>query len=297
MATRWLGLGLAWTVLALTFISPSLAVVIRGLPNDHYHAFADPMVFVLVGIGAAALWRAVPRGVPATGPVVACPDARSAPGRGGHARGRRVGPGAPAPGDQPGPGLSRRAGRGRADRGRGWAGPDRAPVDPRLQVRRGVCLSTRPRRARHRVRRATGDAAGGPGRSAGGSVVVMVCDRLFEAVIGAACGGAAEAQLVRSCDSRARRPVRCLTGRVISVYRRPRRVRVSGIANAGAPNAGVRSSPDLDREGGPRSRCGPLVAAPLSRGRARDGADGAEGGRAVAETATSCGRFGHRASQ
>ena len=31
-----------------------------GLPNDHYHAFADPMVFALVGIGAAAAvgaWR------------------------------------------------------------------------------------------------------------------------------------------------------------------------------------------------------------------------------------------------
>ncbi len=57
VAARWLGLGLLWTATALTFISPSLAVVIRGLPNDHYHAFADPMVFVLVGMGAAGLWR------------------------------------------------------------------------------------------------------------------------------------------------------------------------------------------------------------------------------------------------
>lgn len=57
VAARWLGLGLLWTAAALTFISPSLAVVIRGLPNDHYHAFADPMVSVLVGMGAAALWR------------------------------------------------------------------------------------------------------------------------------------------------------------------------------------------------------------------------------------------------
>ena len=61
-AARWLGLGLLWTAFALTFASPSLAVVVRGLPNDHYHAFADPMVFVLVGIGAAALWRAAPPG-------------------------------------------------------------------------------------------------------------------------------------------------------------------------------------------------------------------------------------------
>ena len=30
--------------------------VVRGLPNDHYHAFADPMVFTLVGLGVARLW-------------------------------------------------------------------------------------------------------------------------------------------------------------------------------------------------------------------------------------------------
>ena len=53
-AVRWLGLGLAWTALALTFAAPGLAVVVAGLPNDHYHAFADPMVFVLVGLGAGA---------------------------------------------------------------------------------------------------------------------------------------------------------------------------------------------------------------------------------------------------
>ncbi len=44
--------------------------VIPGLPNDHYHAFADPMVFVLVGLGAggrdagalrARRWAAVRR--------------------------------------------------------------------------------------------------------------------------------------------------------------------------------------------------------------------------------------------
>ena len=59
-AARWLGLGLLWTAFALTFISPSLATVIPGLPNDHYHAFADPMVFTLVGLGAGALWRVRP---------------------------------------------------------------------------------------------------------------------------------------------------------------------------------------------------------------------------------------------
>ena len=54
---RWFGLGLLWTVVFLTVAAPSLAAVVRGLPNDHYHAFADPMVFVLVGLGVAALVR------------------------------------------------------------------------------------------------------------------------------------------------------------------------------------------------------------------------------------------------
>ncbi|HEV7810040.1 MAG TPA: hypothetical protein VGO64_05550, partial [Candidatus Limnocylindrales bacterium] len=52
---RWLGLALAWTIGALTLAASSLATVVPGLPNDHYHAFADPIVFVLVGVGIAAI--------------------------------------------------------------------------------------------------------------------------------------------------------------------------------------------------------------------------------------------------
>ncbi len=59
LVVHWFGLGLLWSVLFLTVAAPSLASVVRGLPNDHYHAFADPMVFVLVGLGAAALVREV----------------------------------------------------------------------------------------------------------------------------------------------------------------------------------------------------------------------------------------------
>jgi len=55
LAARWLGLGLLWTTAFLTLTAPSLASVVPGLPNDHYHAFADPMVFTLIGLGAAAL--------------------------------------------------------------------------------------------------------------------------------------------------------------------------------------------------------------------------------------------------
>jgi 4-amino-4-deoxy-L-arabinose transferase-like glycosyltransferase len=64
---RWLGLGLLWTVVALAVGAASLATVVIGLPNDHYHAFADPMVFVLVGVGVAALARVRPSWAPAAG--------------------------------------------------------------------------------------------------------------------------------------------------------------------------------------------------------------------------------------
>jgi hypothetical protein len=57
--------------------APSLASVIPGLPNDHYHAFADPMVFTLVGLGVAAATQGFLRAPghrpagPAVGPLVA----------------------------------------------------------------------------------------------------------------------------------------------------------------------------------------------------------------------------------
>jgi hypothetical protein len=76
-AVRWLGLGLLWSTAFLAVAAPSLASVVPGLPNDHYHAFADPMVVVLVGIGAAAVVREAtaagraPLGVAAAGLGVA----------------------------------------------------------------------------------------------------------------------------------------------------------------------------------------------------------------------------------
>jgi len=55
LAARWLGLSLLWSAAFLALTAPSLATVVPGLANDHYHAFAGPMVFTLVGLGAAAL--------------------------------------------------------------------------------------------------------------------------------------------------------------------------------------------------------------------------------------------------
>ncbi len=56
-AVRWLALTLAWSALVLAIVAANLATVVPGLPNDHYHAFLDPIVFVLAALGAAALWR------------------------------------------------------------------------------------------------------------------------------------------------------------------------------------------------------------------------------------------------
>ncbi|HYO42197.1 MAG TPA: glycosyltransferase family 39 protein [Candidatus Limnocylindrales bacterium] len=55
-AARWLLAGLGTSVVLLAVFAPSLAVIVPELPNDHYHAFLDPIVLALVGIGIARLW-------------------------------------------------------------------------------------------------------------------------------------------------------------------------------------------------------------------------------------------------
>jgi 4-amino-4-deoxy-L-arabinose transferase-like glycosyltransferase len=57
-AARWFGLTLIWTTIALSFAASGLATVVPRLPNDHYHAFVDPIVFVAIGLGIAGLVRA-----------------------------------------------------------------------------------------------------------------------------------------------------------------------------------------------------------------------------------------------
>jgi 4-amino-4-deoxy-L-arabinose transferase-like glycosyltransferase len=52
---RWLGLTVVWSAIALTIVAPSLQTVVAGLPNDHYHAYLDPVVFVLLALAARAL--------------------------------------------------------------------------------------------------------------------------------------------------------------------------------------------------------------------------------------------------
>jgi 4-amino-4-deoxy-L-arabinose transferase-like glycosyltransferase len=56
-AARWLAGSIAWSIVALTVAAPSLANVTPGLPNDHYHAFVDPLLVVAVAMAGVALAR------------------------------------------------------------------------------------------------------------------------------------------------------------------------------------------------------------------------------------------------
>jgi 4-amino-4-deoxy-L-arabinose transferase-like glycosyltransferase len=235
VVARWLGLGLVWTALVLTFASPSLATVVRGLPNDHYHAFADPMVFVLVGLGAAALWRGVPNGAAgaagggsATGVAVAA-SRRSATGV---AVGRAIAiagivavvawaalhqPPSPHPdGGFPGAAAA-------ADRIEGAAGPGpiRLLAIPDFKsvesyayplVRGGRTLERGAMISEASLER-PGSGVGEPGS------LVVICDSLFEPVIGAACGGPAEAIAVPGELGDVIDRFEAAPGRWISVFR------------------------------------------------------------------------------
>ena len=53
---RWLAVTMAWSCVILGLAIAGLANV-TALPVDHYHAFLDPFVFLVVGLGFAALAR------------------------------------------------------------------------------------------------------------------------------------------------------------------------------------------------------------------------------------------------
>ncbi len=53
---RWLTWVLVFCTIALAFVAPSLQRVVPGLPNDHYHAFLDPVVVLLLAIPAGHLF-------------------------------------------------------------------------------------------------------------------------------------------------------------------------------------------------------------------------------------------------
>ncbi len=184
VAVRWLALGLGWTALALSFISPSLATVTEGLPNDHYHAFADPMVFVLVGIGGAALWRAGDRVLAGAGGL-----SRAKPGRVLLGVGIAAllvwavthQPPAVAP-DGGFPAAEAAAARIEAD----------APSGP-IQLQSLPDFKTAEAYQYPLVRAGRVVELVAPGGGGADGTLVVICDSLFDTAIGAPCGGPAEA--------------------------------------------------------------------------------------------------------
>ena len=278
---RWFGLGLLWSVAFLTIAAPSLAAVVRGLPNDHYHAFADPLVFVLVGLGAAALVREIRR-----------PGRMGRGDRADRGTGRleRHAPptGRPSRWRFPGGGACRRCGSIRRWRtaaldrtGRPCSGRSRTSSRPRPS-RTPSSAWVEPCLPRHRMGSRPVAAWPLPARPEG---LVLLCDQLFRDAIGADCGGPAESAVAPDAGG----PdwgvlldrFEVAPGRWVSVYapQDDGRPTDAGYANAGAPDAGVRCPRDPD--GGGRSGSCPgnsLEAAGVPACASRDGSDGADGG-------------------
>jgi Dolichyl-phosphate-mannose-protein mannosyltransferase len=185
IGVRWL-VGLAtWSAVGLSLLAPSLQTVVAGLPNDHYHAFLDPVVAALLGISAARLAGGLPsaelgdrsRAAIASGLVVGVlalvglEVARW-----------------PSPDPDGGWAAAQAAGQRVVLETGGGPAPNRIAVlsTPDLKLPDGIGYP---------IARAGGvmvslpvDTADAPAPE----TIVVVCDRLFEPVIGAPCGGPAE---------------------------------------------------------------------------------------------------------
>jgi hypothetical protein len=184
---RFVGI-LVFSTVALAFAAPSLQRVVAGLPNDHYHAFLDPIVVMLLAIPAARLLEA------------ALDRFRAARGAGA-----RAGAGALLPAVAS---LAIAAGLAalvalEANRKPPHVDPDGGWVAARAAGERivtkaggipGVLVSLPEFKSADGIRFPIQEAFRRLGGSSGAAVttVVIVCDRLFETAIGAACGGPAE---------------------------------------------------------------------------------------------------------
>jgi hypothetical protein len=205
VAMRWLGGTLVWGVIALSVLAPSLQTVIAALPNDHYHAFLDPVVVILVSVAGVAmaapgtLPQLTPASLPAadTGPVGAGPV------------------GGPRPLARPRVDVAARTLLGIAliavvgleiDR---WPTPDPNGGWPAAQAsgaRIVETTGTAPVALVDIPTFKTPEGTGFPIVKAGGTLIddvwaagfiVVPCDRVFESVVGAKCAGPAEDRQMR----------------------------------------------------------------------------------------------------
>jgi len=180
-ALRWLLLTVAWATVALAILAPSLQTVVAGLPNDHYHAFIDPVVVTIVGVAGGLL---ATRGSPS-----ASNRRASAPILRGTVAVIVVA--LVAIGAWRWPSWT--------DPNGGWAAADAAghrivaiTGDQPVAVV-GVPDFKSPDAITFPIANAGGRlGVDGSGGVSSASYVVVVCDRLFEPVVGQACGGPAE---------------------------------------------------------------------------------------------------------
>jgi hypothetical protein len=210
-AVRWFGATLAWTIVALTVAASGLATIIPGLPNDHYHAFADPIVFVVVGVGLSALAGRRPgvwalRRQPAA--LVGTVTAATLVGVLVAFNLTRQPPAVVADGGWP-------AARSAAARVMSVAGstisldslPDFKSADAMRFPLVGAGANVVPESADQ-------EAAAAAAR-------VVLCDSLFEDAIGSACGGPAEETSVEGLSLRLVDRFEAAPGRWVSVYLSP----------------------------------------------------------------------------
>jgi 4-amino-4-deoxy-L-arabinose transferase-like glycosyltransferase len=190
IAIRWLLGVLAWSTVALAFAAPSLQRVVPGLPNDHYHAFLDPIVVLLV---------AVPLGILLERSIVAARSTR-----------RPISAAAPMAVGLVvvlivGASIARRPPD--IDPDGGWPALQVAgtrlvsEADDGTMYLVGLPAFKLPDAIGFPVVHANGRiVAGSPTKTPTGTPaseaptrsIVVVCDRLFEGATGAACGGPAE---------------------------------------------------------------------------------------------------------
>ena len=172
-AAGWLAGSVIWAIVALALFAPSLAVITPGLPNDHYHSFLDPLVVALVAAGLAQV----------AGPGLA---PKSTPLRPLIAAGAGVLLVAVSVLAWP-PAVSPEG---------GWRLADRAAARVATSVDDGQFLleAIPPFKNANAMRFPLEHRGAAPLSSgaAGSATVVLVCDPLFDDVMGVACGGHAE---------------------------------------------------------------------------------------------------------
>jgi hypothetical protein len=191
LALRWLVGLMAWSTVALAFAAPGLQRIVAGLPNDHYHASLDPVIATLLGISIAPL---LARGFAAWRGREGVEQRVGSDGRA--ARQAALGAGLlgavaligvlalevariPSPDPNGGWAAARAAGERVVDR---LHGPPVTIVSlPSFKLADGIAFP---------IFEAARRLPSGSSSTTTG--VVIVCDRLLESQIGAACGGPAE---------------------------------------------------------------------------------------------------------